>query len=335
MQVFKRFTANKTAPPKDDDPVTADVPSPSGFFTRLKAGLKRTSASFGKGIGGVLLGAKKIDGDLLEALEEQLLLADVGVDATQLIIDQLAEQVSRKELADGAALQSALKQQLTALLADHAQPLVIDQQRKPYVMVTVGVNGVGKTTTIGKLSRYLQLQGHSVMLAAGDTFRAAATEQLQKWGARNQVPVIAQHGGADSASVIFDAVQSARAKQVDVLIADTAGRLHNKDHLMEELKKIVRVIGKLDDSAPHEILLVIDASTGQNALAQVKHFQAAVGVSGIALTKLDGTAKGGIIFAISQQYALPVRFIGVGEQMDDLRPFDPEVFVAALFDNTP
>ncbi len=260
-------------------------------------------------------------------------MADVGVTATTEIIDSLTEKLNRSQLKDGAALKEALKNELRTLLAGSREPLAIDSGKKPWVMLVVGVNGVGKTTTIGKLARQFQNEGRSVMLAAGDTFRAAAVEQLQVWGERNKVPVIAQHTGADSASVIFDAVQSAQARDVDVVIADTAGRLQNKDNLMAELEKVVRVMKKLDDSAPHEVMLVLDAGTGQNALSQAQVFQQAVGVSGITLTKLDGTAKGGIVFAIARQLGLPIRYIGVGEQVEDLRPFEPETFVDALFDD--
>ncbi|MGK0500512.1 MAG: fused signal recognition particle receptor [Oceanicoccus sp.] len=311
----------------------ADRDESSGFFGRLKKGLKRTSSSFASGMGSIFLGKKEIDDELLDDLETQLLVADVGIEATRHIMDSLAKQVSRKELFDAGALYQSLQKELAALLAPAAKPLEIDGSHKPYVILMVGVNGVGKTTTIGKLTKRFQAEGKSVMLAAGDTFRAAAVEQLQVWGERNDVPVIAQHTGADSASVIFDAVQAAQSRNVDILIADTAGRLHNKEHLMEELKKVVRVMGKLDDTAPHEVMLVLDAGTGQNALSQAKHFQAVVGVTGLTLTKLDGTAKGGIIFAISKQLQLPIRFIGVGEQVDDLRPFVADDFVAALFNN--
>ncbi|MDB6060031.1 MAG: signal recognition particle-docking protein FtsY [Verrucomicrobiaceae bacterium] len=309
---------------------TTDEPK-VGFFQRLKSGLKRTSSTFSEGVGNLFLGKKIIDDDLLEELETQLLLADVGIDATQEIVGKLTARVSRKELADTDALYRALQDELKALIAPCTAPLVIDAGRKPFVILMVGVNGVGKTTTIGKLAKHFQDQGKSVVLAAGDTFRAAAVEQLQVWGERNNVPVIAQHTGADSASVLFDALQAAQARGTDVLIADTAGRLHNKDNLMEELKKIVRVLRKIDPAAPHEVMLVLDAGTGQNALAQAKHFQEAVGVSGLVLTKLDGTAKGGIIFAISRQCKLPIRFIGVGEQAEDLRQFDADDFIRALF----
>ena len=320
-----------------DEPATAVLeqpqqkPSKPGFFARLKTGLKRTSSNFSEGLGNLFLGKKEIDDDLLEELETQLLIADVGIDATQEIIGNLTKQVSRKELADTGALYKALQNELANLLEPSVEPLQVDSSRQPYVILMVGVNGVGKTTTIGKLTKKFLAEGKSVMLAAGDTFRAAAVEQLQVWGDRNNVPVVAQHTGADSASVIFDALQAAKARNIDVLIADTAGRLHNKDNLMEELKKVVRVMGKLDDSAPHEVMLVLDAGTGQNALSQAKAFQEVVGVTGITLTKLDGTAKGGIIFAISKQLRLPIRFIGVGEQAEDLRPFDADDFIAALF----
>jgi fused signal recognition particle receptor len=306
-------------------------PAKVGFSSRLTQGLKRTSSSFSRGMGNLFLGKKAIDDELLEELETQLLVADVGIAATQEIMGSLTRQVSRKELADSGALYTALKKELVALLQPRAVPLQISNDQKPYVILVVGVNGVGKTTTIGKLAKRFQIEGKSVMLAAGDTFRAAAVEQLQVWGERNNVPVIAQHTGADSASVIYDAVQAAQSRNIDVLIADTAGRLHNKDNLMEELRKVVRVMTKLDPNAPHEVMLVLDAGTGQNALSQAKAFQEVVGVSGLTLTKLDGTAKGGIIFAISKQLELPIRFIGVGEQVDDLRPFVAEDFVAALF----
>jgi fused signal recognition particle receptor len=301
------------------------------LFERLTRGLQQTGANIGQGLGNLLLGHKAIDDDLLEEIETQLLIADIGIDATQQIISKITDSVNRKQLADSDALYEVLKAELTALLAPAEAELVIAPEQKPYVILMVGVNGVGKTTTIGKLAKQLQVLGKSVMLAAGDTFRAAAVEQLQVWGERNNVPVVAQHTGADSASVIFDALQAAKARDVDVLIADTAGRLHNKDNLMEELKKVVRVMKKIDASAPHEVMLVLDAGTGQNALTQARHFRDAVGVSGIALTKLDGTAKGGIIFAISQQLGIPIRFIGIGEGIGDLRPFRAEAFVAALF----
>ena len=302
-----------------------------GFLSRLRRGLGRTSDNLVQGLGNVFLGRKEIDAELFEELESRLLLADVGVDATLEIIQRLTQRVSRKELSRPEALHGALREELLTLLRPCEVPLNVDGHQ-PFVILMVGVNGVGKTTTIGKLARHYMDTGHSVMLAAGDTFRAAAVEQLQVWGARNEVPVVAQHTGADSASGIYDALQAARARKVDILIADTAGRLHNKDNLMEELKKVVRVMGKLDPSAPHEVMLVLDAGTGQNALAQAEHFQQWVGVSGITLTKLDGTAKGGIIFAIAKKLGLPIRFIGVGEAAEDLRPFQADLFIEALFD---
>ncbi|MGB4072594.1 signal recognition particle-docking protein FtsY [Pseudomonas sp.] len=303
----------------------------AGFLERLKQGLSKTSASLGEGMASLFLGKKAIDDDLLEDLETRLLTADVGVEATTAIIGNLTKRVARKELADSGALYKALQGELTALLKPVEQPLKIDSSKQPYVILVVGVNGAGKTTTIGKLAKKLQQDGKKVMLAAGDTFRAAAVEQLQVWGERNQIAVIAQHTGADSASVIFDAVQAAKSRGMDVLIADTAGRLHTKDNLMEELKKVRRVIGKLDDTAPHEVLLVLDAGTGQNAINQAKQFNQTVSLTGLALTKLDGTAKGGVIFALAKQFALPIRYIGVGEGIDDLRTFEAEAFVQALF----
>ncbi len=301
-----------------------------GFFARIRRGLSRTSGSFTEGLGTLLLGKKEIDEDLFEEIETQLLIADIGVEATSDIIEDLTARVARKQLSDGDALYAALQDSLRLLLQSAEQPLVVEP-RNPFVILIVGVNGVGKTTTIGKLAKRLQQEGKSVILAAGDTFRAAAVEQLQVWGSRNNVPVVAQHTGADSASVIYDAIQSAKARGVDVVIADTAGRLHTKSNLMEELAKVRRVMGKLDASAPHEVLLVLDAGTGQNAINQAEQFRAAAGVTGIALTKLDGTAKGGIIFALTKKFGLPVRFIGVGEGIEDLQPFNAEAFVKALF----
>ncbi|QVM91716.1 signal recognition particle-docking protein FtsY [Pseudomonas entomophila] len=309
----------------------AAEPAKPGFFARLKQGLSKTSASIGEGMASLFLGKKVIDDDLLDEIETRLLTADVGVEATSTIVQNLTQKVARKQLADADALYKSLQEELAALLRPVEQPLKIEAQTKPYVILVVGVNGAGKTTTIGKLAKKLQLEGKKVMLAAGDTFRAAAVEQLQVWGERNQIPVIAQHTGADSASVIFDAVQAAKARGVDVLIADTAGRLHTKDNLMEELKKVRRVIGKLDADAPHEVLLVLDAGTGQNAISQAKYFNQSVELTGLALTKLDGTAKGGVIFALAKQFNIPIRFIGVGEGIDDLRTFEAEPFVKALF----
>ena len=313
---------------------TANSEPKQGFFGRIKSGLSRTRSNLGDGLASLFLGAKQIDEDLFEELETQLLVADVGIEATASLLKKLSDRVARKDLTDPAALYSALKEELAALLQGSQATLEIPQQDSPFVILMVGVNGAGKTTTIGKLSKRFQSQGKSVLLAAGDTFRAAAVEQLQEWGSRNNVPVVAQHTGADSASVIFDAVQSAQAKGIDVVIADTAGRLQNKSHLMDELSKVVRVMQKLDANAPHEVMLVLDAATGQNAISQASLFGAAVGVTGITLTKLDGTAKGGVIFAMAQQLQLPIRFIGVGEQADDLRPFEATEFIDALFSET-
>ncbi len=303
----------------------------TGIFSRIKRGLSKTGSSLSSGLGHLVLGKKEIDDDLIEELETQLLMADVGIDAAEKVVESLTEKVARRELDDADALYQSLQEALCELLLPCEAPLDIDASHQPFVLLVVGVNGVGKTTTIGKLAKRFQQQGKSVMLAAGDTFRAAAVEQLQVWGERNDVPVVAQHTGADSASVIFDAIQSAQSRGTDIVIADTAGRLHNKDNLMEELKKVLRVMQKLDASAPHEVLLVLDAGTGQNALAQAEQFSQAVGVSGIALTKLDGTAKGGIIFALCEKFGLPVRFIGVGEGIEDLQPFAAQQFVSALF----
>ncbi|WP_312596972.1 signal recognition particle-docking protein FtsY [Stutzerimonas nitrititolerans] len=312
-------------------PVAEEQPAKLGFFARLKQGLSKTSASIGEGMASLFLGKKAIDDDLLDELETRLLTADVGVEATTAIMQNLSRRVSRKELADSGALYKALQEELASLLKPVEQPLRIDAGKQPFVILVVGVNGVGKTTTIGKLAKKLQLEGKKVMLAAGDTFRAAAVEQLQVWGERNNIAVIAQHTGADSASVIFDAVQAAKARGVDVLIADTAGRLHTKDNLMEELKKVRRVMGKLDETAPHEVLLVLDAGTGQNAINQTRQFNQAVELTGLVLTKLDGTAKGGVIFALAKQFGTPIRYIGVGEGIDDLRAFEADAFVSALF----
>jgi fused signal recognition particle receptor len=364
MKFFKRKTKEVSPPPQasvppadepavpspEPEPVATAAPAPvaehpatepgekataqqetkSGFFSRLRRGLGRTSDNLVQGMGTLFLGRKEIDIELIEELESRLLLADVGVDATRDIIDHLTQRVSRRELTRPEALQAALQEELLALLRPCEQPLEVGG-RKPFVILMVGVNGVGKTTTIGKLAKRYLSQGHSVMLAAGDTFRAAAVEQLQVWGERNGVPVVAQHTGADSASVIYDALQAAKARDVDVLIADTAGRLHNKDNLMEELKKVTRVMAKLDPDAPHEVMLVLDAGTGQNALSQADQFRQWVGISGISLTKLDGTAKGGVIFAIAKKLGLPIRYIGIGEAVDDLRPFEAEPFIEALF----
>ncbi|MHA7926933.1 MAG: signal recognition particle-docking protein FtsY [Marinobacter sp.] len=323
----------KPEPAPAEEPQKAPEPEPQvSVFERIRKGLGKTRASLTGGLSDLFSLSEKIDEDLLEEIETTLLMADVGVTATSEIIDSLTDKLERNQLKDGEALRKALRDELHGLLKDVTKPLQIDSGKTPYVILMVGVNGVGKTTTIGKLTKKFQNEGKSVMLAAGDTFRAAAVEQLQVWGERNNVPVVAQHTGADSASVIFDAIQSAKSRGVDVVIADTAGRLQNKDNLMQELEKVVRVMKKLDESAPDEVMLVLDAGTGQNALSQAQVFQQAVGVTGITLTKLDGTAKGGIVFAIARQLQLPIRFIGVGEQVDDLRSFDAETFVDALFD---
>ncbi|MFS1506352.1 signal recognition particle-docking protein FtsY [Vibrio lentus] len=300
------------------------------FFARLKRSLSRTKANIGAGFFGLFKG-KQIDDDLFEELEEQLLIADVGMNTTVKIIENLTEKASRNDLKDGEALYGLLKEEMAEILSQVEQPLIVDTTKTPYVILMVGVNGVGKTTTIGKLAKQFQGEGKKVMLAAGDTFRAAAVEQLQVWGQRNDVPVIAQHTGADSASVIYDAIEAAKARGVDVVIADTAGRLQNKSNLMEELRKIVRVMKKIDDSAPHEIMLTLDAGTGQNAISQAKLFSEVAPVTGITLTKLDGTAKGGVIFSIADQFQIPIRYIGVGEGIDDLRPFESKDFIEALF----
>lgn len=307
------------------------VAEPETLYLRLKTQLKRTRSGLSGVLAHIPIGRQEIDKDLLEEIEASLLMADIGVDATTEIIKRLTESVEHHQLNDGEALSAALKQELLNMLRPCSQNLQIPKQDKPFVILVVGVNGAGKTTTIGKLAKRLQTQGHSVMLAAGDTFRAAAVEQLQTWGERNNIHVVAQHTGADSASVIYDAVQSAQAKGIDVLIADTAGRLHTKSNLMDELKKIKRIISKLDETAPHEVLLVLDAGTGQNALSQAKLFNEAVELTGLALTKLDGTAKGGVIFALAKQFGIPIRFIGIGEGIDDLQDFDADTFVNALF----
>ncbi|MEI6894053.1 MAG: signal recognition particle-docking protein FtsY [Colwellia sp.] len=300
------------------------------FFARLKQGLSKTRQNLGGGLVDLFRG-KQIDDDLFEELETHLLLADVGVETTMKIIDTLTQSANRKQLKDASALYDLLKIELKNVIEGVSKPLVIPEGEGPFVMLMVGVNGVGKTTTIGKLAKQFQAQGKSVMLAAGDTFRAAAVEQLQVWGERNDIPVIAQHTGADSASVIFDAISAARARKVDIIIADTAGRLQNKAHLMEELKKIVRVMKKLDVNAPHEIMLTLDAGTGQNALSQTKLFDEAVGLTGLTITKLDGTAKGGVIFAIADKHSIPIRYLGVGEGIDDLRPFNSDEYIDAIF----
>lgn len=313
----------------------ADEPQEKpGLFARFKRGLAKTRQQLGDGVGRLLLGRKAIDAAVFEELESLLLRADLGVATTQSILKELELGLERKQLLDGDAVFEALKDRLNHILASNSRPLNLETPNKaPYVILTVGVNGAGKTTTIGKLAKLYQQQGKKVMLAAGDTFRAAAVEQLQIWGERNQIPVIAQHAGADSASVIYDALQAATARGFDVLIADTAGRLHTQGNLMEELKKIKRVMGKLDANAPHETMLVLDASIGQNALNQAREFHQAIGLTGITMTKLDGTAKGGILFAIANELAIPFRYLGMGESIDDLRPFDAEQLVRALFND--
>jgi len=305
------------------------------LFSRLKTSLSRTKANLGSGFVSLFKG-KVIDDELYEELETQLLVADVGMDTTQKIITHLTQSASRKALKDAEALLDILKQQMADMLSGVNQPLTDainahNTEEGPFVILMVGVNGVGKTTTIGKLAKQFQQQGKKVMLAAGDTFRAAAVEQLQVWGERNDIPVIAQHTGADSASVLYDALEAAKSRKVDILIADTAGRLQNKSNLMEELKKVVRVMKKLNPNAPHEVMLTLDAGTGQNAVSQAKLFNETVGLTGITLTKLDGTAKGGVIFSIADQFGIPIRYIGVGEGIDDLRQFDGQEFIDALF----
>lgn len=322
----KTSTSNKQ---EGGEPVDEDSKS---LFSRLKNGLRRTRHSLTDGLATAVLGAKSIDDDLMEQVEDLLITADLGMEATTRISTNILKKISRKELKDPQALFSALHDEMQAILAPCEQPLVIPEQSTPFVILVIGINGAGKTTTIGKIAKRLQNEGKSVMLAAGDTFRAAAVEQLQVWGERNNIPVVAQHNGADSASVIFDAVESAKSKNIDVVIADTAGRLHTQTNLMEELKKVKRVMGKIDENAPHEVMLVLDAGTGQNALNQAEQFHQAMQLSSVSLTKLDGTAKGGVIFAIAHKLGLPIRFIGVGEAIEDLRVFQANDFVDALFD---
>lgn len=311
-------------------PVSTKTKEKPSLFSRLKSGLSKTGSSLTEGFGNLFMGKKQIDDEVLEELETRLLMADVGIEATQKIIKDLTQQVDRNELNDTEALMQSLYRSMSDILKPVAKPLEIDTSKKPMVILMVGINGAGKTTTIGKLAKKFQNDGKKVMLAAGDTFRAAAVEQLQTWGERNKVPVIAQGQGADSASVIFDGMQAAKARGIDVLLADTAGRLHTQTNLMEELKKVKRVMQKVDPTAPHEIMLIVDASIGQNALAQAKEFHNALGLTGITVTKLDGTAKGGILFAIANQTGIPVRFVGVGESIDDLQTFDAEHFTGAL-----
>lgn len=318
-------------PPKvqEQAEVVNEKPKKEGLFSRLRSGLSKTGSSITEGMGDLVLGKKKIDEDLLEDLETRLLMADVGMEATTRIINDLTKRVSRDELNDADSLMQAMYTEMVKILRPVSKPLDVDNI-SPAVILLVGINGAGKTTTIGKLAKKFQNEGKSVMLAAGDTFRAAAVEQLQVWGERNNIPVIAQGTGADSASVIYDAMESAKAKNIDVLLADTAGRLHTQTNLMEELKKVKRVMQKIDPNAPHEIMLIVDASIGQNALAQATEFDKALGLTGITVTKLDGTAKGGILFAIAEKVGIPVRYIGVGESIDDLQEFDAYEFTGAL-----
>lgn len=333
--MLKFFRKQKESDKEKDSASSLDITTNEtekvSWFSRLKKSLHRTRSQFSEGLASLFLGKKELSPELLESLETHLLLSDVGVEATQYIIATLEKGISRKEIKDPQAVYAALKQTLLNILKPCEVPLVLAEKERPFVILMIGVNGAGKTTTIGKLAHKFKAEKHSVMLAAGDTFRAAAVEQLQRWGERNDVPVIAQHTGADSASVIFDAFAASKARKIDILIADTAGRLHTRENLMDELKKVKRVLGKQNEHAPHEVLLVLDASTGQNGLMQAKTFHEAIGVTGIALTKLDGTAKGGIIFAIANHLKLPIRFIGVGESIDDLRPFEAQAFVDALF----
>lgn len=332
MFSFLKSDKNKTAKDAPDAAAKDSPEQATGLFSRLKQGLSRTRHGLTDGLANVVLGAKTIDDDLMEQIEDLLITADLGMDATTRISQNLLQKISRNELKDPQALFAALHDEMQDILAASEQPLLIPEQDTPFVILVVGINGAGKTTTIGKMAKRLQNDGKSVMLAAGDTFRAAAVEQLQVWGERNNIPVVAQRDGADSASVIYDALESAKAKNIDVLIADTAGRLHTQTNLMEELKKVKRVMAKIDENAPHEVMLVLDAGTGQNALIQAEQFHQAMQLTGVTLTKLDGTAKGGVIFAIAHKLGLPIRFIGVGEAIEDLRIFAANDFVDALFD---
>ncbi len=329
---ISRENNNQPAAESQETQETQENKKTGSWFNRMKTGLSKSRKNLAEGMVSILIGGKEIDDELLEEVEDQLLVADIGVNATNRIIKSLTEQTARGDLIYAHSLYKALQTELVDILTPKVAPLVIDTSKKPFVILVVGVNGVGKTTTIGKLAKRLQSEGKSVMLAAGDTFRAAATEQLQIWGERNSIPVVAQGHGSDSASVIFDAMQSAKAKNIDVLIADTAGRLQNKTHLMAELEKVVRVMRKADPSAPHEGMIVLDAGTGQNAINQVELFNKVVPLTGITITKLDGTAKGGVVFNIAETTDVPIRYIGVGESIDDLRAFSPKQFVAALFE---
>ena len=312
----------------------ADKPGVRGFFKRLRAKLNQGPAWLTADLTELLPG-RKIDAEILDDLETRLITADVGAEATRRILDELRRRVARKELDDVDALLKALHDAMLDILKPVETPLLIDPAVKPYVILVVGINGAGKTTTIGKLARRLMAEGHSVMLAAGDTFRAAAREQLEVWAERNNVPIVAQQSGAEPAAVIFDALQAARARNIDVLIADTAGRLHTQTHLMDELKKVKRVLARLDPGAPHEVLLVLDGTIGQNAVAQAEEFNKGLGVTGLVITKLDGTAKGGVVLAIAQKLRIPIRFIGVGEQSEDFGVFKAADFVSALLKSGP
>lgn len=329
--MFDFLKRKKSSDDAVETKVNTDGSKPAGFFTRLKQGLAKTHANLATGISNLFLGKKELNKELLDEIEMVLLSADVGVDTTEHLIHTLTQKLARKELSDAQAAFQCLQQEMKQILQPCDQSLSLTDTTKPYVILVVGINGSGKTTTIGKLANLFKQNGKNVLLAAGDTFRAAAIDQLQIWGERNQIPVIAQQPGADTAAVIYDAFEAAKARNIDILIADTAGRLHTQSNLMAELQKVKRVLTKIDASAPHEVLIVLDATLGQNALNQVKQFNEAVGVTGIALTKLDGTAKGGIIFAIAKQTKIPIRFIGVGEGINDLRPFNADEFVEALF----
>jgi len=320
-----KFLKRKSEPDANHSPQ-------KGFFSRLKAGLTKTRTQFMSGISQLILGKKTIDADVLNLIETQLLTADVGVLATESLIKELTQKLDREKLKNPETLLTELKEDMKSILRAVETPLAIDASQKPFVILVVGINGSGKTTTIGKMAYYYKSLNKNIILAAGDTFRAAAVQQLQVWGERNQIPVVAQRRGADTAAVIYDALESAQSKKADILMADTAGRLHTQTNLMEELKKVKRVLTKLDPTAPHEVLLVLDAGTGQNAINQAKQFHEALGITGLALTKLDGTAKGGILFAIAKQLKIPIRFIGVGEGVEDLYPFNADDFVNALFD---
>ena len=315
----------------DTTDVTEPAPESNGFFSRLKQGLAKTRATLSSSVANLFLGKKELNQDLLDEIEMILLGADVGVETTEHLINHLTQKLARKELNDAQAAFQCLQEDMKQLLRPCEKPLIIPADIKPFVILAIGINGSGKTTTIGKLANYFKQDNKNILLAAGDTFRAAAIDQLQVWGTRNQIPVIAQQPGADTAAVIYDAMEAAKARHVDILIADTAGRLHTQSNLMAELQKVKRVLTKIDPAAPHEVLIVLDATLGQNALNQVKQFNAAIGVTGIALTKLDGTAKGGIIFAIAKETNIPIRYIGVGEGINDLRPFHADEFVEALF----